>query len=953
MAGVEFGLACEFMVPLATFRPNDEPLLALVASLAEARSGELGLVQVLFEACRHPWAASILRSVSTPQGEPFFADAPELTSLAREKISSPLFAVALRVAAAANDVRRAKEIVRRLAGCLAPFGSPLKNEFLPLEDSEFGVLEEDLLARTTHRPGMLLSADELASLLHIPGAGVRIDELWRGTSRSRSAPSEVLREGSFIGVNEHEGVVNTVRLSPDVKGKHVHIVGASGTGKSTLLVRMILEDVAAGHGVGVIDPHGDLVDEVFERIPPERAAACTLFDPSDDEAAIGWNILGADSEAERELIASDLVGVFQRLSTSWGDQMTAILGNAILVFLESPLGGTLLDLRQFLVDAAFRGKMLATVSDPYLVSFWNTEFTRLVGRRPETPILTRLDMFLRSRLVRRVVTANENRLDFRTFTDQGGIFLAKLASGTMGQENASLLGSLLVSKFHQVTLARAAQDPASRRPFFLYIDEFHAVATASMASLFSGARKYRLGVVVAHQDLSQLHASLPELERSILGNAYTRICFRVGEEDARQLSKGLSHFSAEDLSSLGLGEAICRVGGYGSDFNLRTEPLEPMPAEAARSGRDAVRSAARNRQPIASPPPPPEDSPEPAGNRIPTEAVQSQYSPQEPAATHRVPRLGEPRPEHPDPEVEPPIDKATLDYLALVARSPFLSVRERNTALGLSAWSGNRLKDAILESGLASEIAVNPGGRGKRFKLLELTERGRELAIRYGIRLVAGHGRGGLVHQWWAKTIADWLCSKGAKNVVIEDSSRGVRIDIAAELGGQEVAIEIELRESHSTENIQKDLGAGYSRVVCLLDCPKSEKRIRAKLGVAPENVTFGDLRRYEDVLGSLLTSLREPNQKEEQKGRRKPASAPEPPALPLPDSLSIFEPGAFSTPLAADYLGLSPATLETLRTRGGGPAFAKLGRRVVYARQDLDRWINERKHASTTAFLR
>ena len=275
--------------------------------------------------------------------------------------------------------------------------------------------------------------------------------------------------------------------------------------------------------------------------------------------------------------------------------MTAVLANAILVFLESDRGGTLVDLRRFLIDAKFREEMLATVADPHVSLFWETEYPLLIGRKPQAPILTRLDTFLRSKLVRRVVTVREPKLDFRQVTDRGHIFLGKLAAGAIGEENAALLGSLLVSKFHQVTMAREAQAIEERRPFFLYIDEFHNVATASMAALFSGMRKYRLGLTVAHQDLYQLHRSVPEVERSLLANAYTRVCFRVAEDDARQLAKGFSSFEAEDLMKLGLGEAICRVGGREDDFNLRTENIEPVDRAAAQERKAVLRRLSSQR----------------------------------------------------------------------------------------------------------------------------------------------------------------------------------------------------------------------------------------------------------------------------------------------------------------------------------------------------------------------
>ena len=340
--------------------------LPVIAALADVGSGELGLLQVLFEETREPWEQNLLRAVVTPSGQPFFADAPEITALAKEKVSSPLFAVAVRVAAVAETNERAWEILQRVAAGLSHFGNPRTNELMPLPNDDPQTLEADLLDRTTHRSGMLLSAEELVSLVHLPGAGVQVPALWRASEKTKAPPAEATGTGCYLGRNEHHGQITDVRLSVDAKTKHVHLVGSSGTGKSTLLVRMILEDIENGHGVGVLDPHGDLIEEVAARVPDDRLSDVVFFDPSEDETAIGWNILGAESEVEKDLLASDLVGVFRRLSTSWGDQMTAVLANAILVFLESERGGTLEDLRRFLVDAEFRKEMLETVADRHV-----------------------------------------------------------------------------------------------------------------------------------------------------------------------------------------------------------------------------------------------------------------------------------------------------------------------------------------------------------------------------------------------------------------------------------------------------------------------------------------------------------------------------------------------------------------------------------------------------------
>jgi DNA helicase HerA-like ATPase len=582
---VEFGLAREFMLPLQAAKSfSPDPLTGLAAALSQARDGEVALLQVLFQEAKAPWQASTLRSVATPSGASFFEDAPDITRFAREKVSGPLFAVAVRAAVAAGTEERLWTLLRGIGGALAG-ATRGENELVPLGGEDPTELLCDVVFRTSHRSGMLLSLSELLSLIHLPASSV--EGIVRETARTKALPAEARDEGILLGYNRDHGEEREVRLPTEARMRHVHVVGASGTGKSTLLVSMILEDIAAGHGVGVIDPHGDLVDELLGRIPEARVDDVILFDPADPEYAVGWNILSAYSEPEREMLASDLVAAFRRLATSWGDQMTAVLANAILAFLDSDEGGTLSDLRRFLGDPSFRKSFLPSVRDPYIRDFWTLEFP-LVSGKPQGSILTRLDSLLRSRLVRGVLTARDKPLDFRRVVDDGRIFLARLSQGAIGEENAALLGSLLVSKIHQVSLLRQGQAEADRRPFFLYLDEFHHVATPSMASLFTGVRKYRLAVTVAHQNLSQLR-TVPEVEEAVLAEAYTRIVFRVGDKDAKTLGQSLAFFTADDLGNLGTGEAIVRLGRKEQDFNLKTVPVEHGDALALAARRCEMR----------------------------------------------------------------------------------------------------------------------------------------------------------------------------------------------------------------------------------------------------------------------------------------------------------------------------------------------------------------------------
>ena len=598
-ATVEFGLGREFVIPLSAHTQRGLDVLSLLAAhLQEVGQDGMGIVQVLFTRTAAAWSEVIPRALITPSGKPFFADAPEVSKHAYEKISSPLFAACVRLAIKGSSPERNYSGLRMLTSSLMRLGSPTRNELIPLSSGDPDDLLADVLGRTTHRTGMILSADELSGLVRLP-ENSQLPGLAHLTTGKRAPASPT--DGVLLGENIIGAEKASVRLGTPDRLRHVHIVGASGTGKSTLLVRLILQDIEAGRGVAVLDPHGDLVDEVLSRLPEAWVNKAIIFDPSDESHVVGWNILEAASEIERQILASDLVGVFRRLATSWGDQMTSVLANAILTFLDSPRGGTLLDLRRFLVDAKYRADYVKTIRDPHLASFWQVEFPMLVGKRPQTPILTRLDTLLRSRLVRGVVTATERPLDFRSIMDEGHLFLARLSQGAIGRENAALLGSLLVSRFQQVALSRQDTPLSERRAFFLYADEFHEIATPSMATLFSGIRKYGLGMTVAHQSLYSLRSSQPEVERAVLDNAHTRIVFRVGDDDARRLASGFSSFGPEELTRLQTGEAICRIGGSSNDFNLSTNQLSSTDPTKAGSHREKVLAESRKRWAVLRP----------------------------------------------------------------------------------------------------------------------------------------------------------------------------------------------------------------------------------------------------------------------------------------------------------------------------------------------------------------
>jgi hypothetical protein len=591
----EFGLEREFMFPLATGK--NDPFVGIIGALSELQKGELGLYQILFQPVQNRWAENIAASVTHEDGKPFFVNAPELADAAKKKINRPLFAAIVRLMARTQTRDRLFQMASDLAGSLRVFAKPQGNALIPLRNDEYpseAQHVEDVIARQTRRSGMLLNSEELIGFVHLPSSAVRSPVLHRDLGKTKSAPAVVQRmDGLLLGENIHAGKAIPIRLTAEDRVQHTHIIGASGTGKSTLLFNLIRQDIESGSGVGVLDPHGDLIDQILGIIPESRIDDVVLVDISDSEYPVGFNILSAHSDLEKTLLASDLVSVFRRFSSSWGDQMDTVFQNAVLAFLESSRGGTLADLRRFLIEPAFRSDFLKTVQDPELIYYWQKVFPQLTGNRSVGSVLTRLQDLLSQKPIRNMVSQPENKLDFSRIMDTGKIFLARLPEGLSGAANVHLLGALLVSKFQQTAMSRQAQEKSLRRDYWLYIDEFDQFITPSMAEILKGARKYRLGLTLAHQELHQLQAD-PKVASAVATHPLTRIVFRV-DDDAKKLSESFAFFDAQSLKNLDKFHAIARVERSDFDFNLSVQRPGPIDEVHAAKRRQEVVRASRDK----------------------------------------------------------------------------------------------------------------------------------------------------------------------------------------------------------------------------------------------------------------------------------------------------------------------------------------------------------------------
>lgn len=593
---VDFGLSNEFMLPLnaSGSRFENDILTTIIGALSTLKNGEVGIFQALFQKAKQNWAEEIISSVRHFDGTPFFRNSPEMIPLAKQKVSRPLFASVVRIAAKAADSERAMQIVKSLGAGLISLSNPIGNEFIPLANDGYYETyhEQALLNRQSYRCGMILNSDELVSLVHPPSSHIIAEKLVRESEQTKPAPNVALNNSLILGDNIHQNEVRQVSLSNEQRTKHLHAIGSSGSGKSTLLLNLVKQDLESGQGLCVIDPHGDLIDEVIANIPAKRIKDVVLFDPADSEFPIGFNILQANSELEKTLLSSDLVATFRRMSTSWGDVMDSVLANAILAFVESEKGGTLFDLKRFLVEKDFRNDFLNTVNDEAIRYFWLNEFPLITGK-PQSSILIRLDTFLRQKLIRNIVCQKENKINFREIMDNRKVLLIKLSQGAIGEENSYLLGTLLVSKLYQTALSR--QDTQNRPFFACYLDEFHHFITPSMESVLSGVRKYNLGLVLAHQEFRQLQSRSLEVASSVLSNCYTRICFRLGDTDAEKFASGFSFFDAKALQNLSVGEAIGRIERSEYDFNLKTNLLPKVPSDIAEKRKHEIICSSRDK----------------------------------------------------------------------------------------------------------------------------------------------------------------------------------------------------------------------------------------------------------------------------------------------------------------------------------------------------------------------
>jgi len=360
---------------------------------------------------------------------------------------------------------------------------------------------------------------------------------------------------TYIGKCNFRGNERVFGVKKKDRRQHMYVIGKTGVGKSALLKNMALQDIRAGRGIGIVDPHGEFVQEVLEQIPASRINDVVYFDPVDADFPIGFNILEVPDVKYKHLVVSDLLGIFTKIwANVWSARMEYILQNCILALIDTP-GTTLLGIPRILVDKEYRQKIVANVSDPVVRSFWTQEYETWRDQfRNEAivPIQNKVGQFLNTGFVRNIVGQPTSSLNIPEIMNSGKILLVNVSKGKIGEDNSALLGAMIITKIQLAAMERVRIPEDERVDFYLYVDEFQNFATDSFAAILSEARKYRLNLFIAHQYVGQLVTDVSTKVRdAVFGNVGTMISFRVGATDAEFLEKEFEpEFMMQDLINL-------------------------------------------------------------------------------------------------------------------------------------------------------------------------------------------------------------------------------------------------------------------------------------------------------------------------------------------------------------------------------------------------------------------
>lgn len=587
-------------LPLKTFQEfkDIDPLSTLMSTLSKNEDDDTILIQMLLSNESEFWPKK--QQISAEKLEQH-----QQKDLIRQKMDKRSLNTAFKVAVITNSKEKSKLLLENIS---AAYQAITQSESNSLQLKKRYFLKNLFLKRMNKRsfkssPLLNLSLEEAATLFHLPNRKLsNIQNISWGKKMLGEAPEnlpivnqdsseETKKDINVIAEAVYKNRSTKYGLLRNDRRRHVYVIGKTGTGKSTLLANMAINDLKHNEGICIIDPHGDLVETLLDYIPKHRINDVIYFDPSDQDRTVQINLFEGENIVHRELIASGIISVFQKLySYSWGPRLEYILRNCLLTLLKSK-DAKLSDVLDLLTNQKFRDKIVENLDDPILKNFWVNEYDKMLPRQRQesiASILNKVGQFVSSPIVRNVVNTNQSSFSIEELMANGKILLVNLSQGRLGEDNATLLGAMMITKIQLAAMARVNISEDKRRDFYLYVDEFQNFATDSFIKILSEARKYHLNLTLANQYIDQIPE---EVRNAIFGNCGNIISFVMGAGDATYFQAeygGL--YSQDDLVNLDKYQIINKI----SIDNVLSRPFPAYTLPLAKSSNQNRQKVIRN-----------------------------------------------------------------------------------------------------------------------------------------------------------------------------------------------------------------------------------------------------------------------------------------------------------------------------------------------------------------------
>lgn len=585
--GKEDGAGIQILIRPAD--PGWTKKAAAVASKKKKGKGAKGAGGTLLEYSKQMLTAPVkppeVKEGNTEEKKELSSTEQAIVEAIEEKTRSPGFEVLIRIIASSNISQRAQSIQNNIVASFALFDAPGKNgfKFTPAKDIESFTTAYIMRFFPQEQNSNILNAVELATLFHFPDQNnIPTSQLERQASKQVDGPRNVSEDGLMLGYNIFRGAKKRINLDPEDRRRHVYVVGQTGTGKSTFLENLALQDMLAGNGFAFIDPHGDVVENLLSMVPKERTEDVIYFSPADMDYPLGLNMFEFDEPDQKDFLIQETINMLYKL---YDPQRQGIIGpryehlfrNAALTVMSGPEGGTFVDIPKLFNDKNYVNQKLKHVTDQTVLDFWlkempGSERSNEFGE-VKSWFVSKFGAFLSNQMMRNIIGQTKSSFNLRDIMDNKKILLVNLSKGRTGELNSKLLGMIFVMKFQAAAMSRANIPEHERVDFSLYVDEFQNFSTDSFAAILSEARKYRLNVIVANQFTTQL---TEEIRDAVFGNIGTIVSFRVGTNDAEFLAKYFSPvFDIHDLQRVPNYNTVTRmlIGGVPTQpFSMATLP---------------------------------------------------------------------------------------------------------------------------------------------------------------------------------------------------------------------------------------------------------------------------------------------------------------------------------------------------------------------------------------------